>query len=986
MTIVKSLFILFLLLLLHYPTVFAQNSKPNKIVTQQITYQELIEKAKKELKENQIKQASKTIKQALTLAKKNTIEYADVMVIKATIEQANKEHLQPIRSINIALSIYRNLSDNKKIISTLFELSKIYREQKDYEKVVNICQQIIEIQKAEGDLEAVIETNFRLAIVYTEANDYEKAFAQYQQIIDNSTNKTSIIGRAKRAIGSLYSRRGEYDLALSVYYEALAQYQTTLDKFNVGLVQNNIGNVFTTIGDYRQAQSYYEQALDNFEQAKQKSWVGAALQNLGSIAYYQADYRQAVLYSERALKIFTEANDERKLLITYSNLSLYYSSQGDYQQAFDYYKKAETLAEKLDDKRALANAIARLGAIYLAQQEFSLALESLKRALALQQSINDRGETRVLSVQIGQCLIELKDYQNALEWASKALLEARKSGEKLDIALALTTKARALRELKKQPLALTSIEEALTLATTFEAPALEWQMLYLKALLMRDEDKLNEAIDYLQQAVDKLQDIRTRLSGGEEAENLFLNGKQQIYRDLVELLIKANQKEKAIEYIERAKQRDLSALQQRTANLFTSETEALAYQQLRKYLARIQALEQQLLNAREKRERAKLQQQLTDLTTEQQKFTDGVLRNNPRTAELLGLKAVSFASIQTSIPKDSIVLETFSLSDKLLITVFNNKKLEVKILPINDAQLQRPIQLLLASLSNKRESSLTEIKKFSQELYQLLIEPFESDILSAKELIVIVNDKLQYLPFQALWNGKQYLIEQIPVSYLATTASLIYYNEIKGSLEKGQILGYGNPFPEDNNLKLPQAELEAIGLKEIFGERALVRVGKDASKQKLLAELNKATYLHLATHAHLEPKDPKRSFIMLAGSSEQEQRLYYDEIAALASKLNGMELITLSACETALGKDGIELFGISEQFRRAGVKSVIASLWKVNDKSTKELITAFYQHLNSGQTKNQALRSAQLQLIRDSQNSYSNPYYWAPFILIGKFS
>lgn len=946
----------------------------------------LIEKAKLELEQKNYLQATKHINQALAYTQTGSILQANALSIKASIEQVQKQPLKAIKSLELALSVYNRLADKEKKINTLSELAKLYRENSNSPKSINAYNQIIELQQQNNDLEGVLATSFRLATLYSDTGDYLKSLGQYEKII-TATDKGLTIARAKRASGIVYSRMGDYEKALFIYKEALSIYREAKDTFNTGLVKNNIGNVFTNLGDYKQAQGYYEQALDDFEVAKQKTWVGGALQNLGSVAYYQGDYKEAISYSERALNIFTESKDQEKLLITYNNLSLYFSAQADYKTAFDYYKKAVQLAEDLGDKRALATATARLGEIYLVQQEFPLALEHLKRALELNKAVFNRSEIRILSTEISQCFIEMRDYTSAIEWANQALLEARKTKEPLDIALALMTKARALRETGKNQTALLLIDESLSLAKTFDAPAVEWQILYLKGLLLRDEIKFEEAIEYLQQAVNTLQNIRNRLSGGEEAEKLFLTkNKQQVYCDLVELLIRVNRHEKAIEYIEQAKQRDLAALYQKGENLQFTQKELTDYTELKKYAAKLQLLERQLLHSSEKKERLNLQQQLDKLAAEQEAFAKVVLQNSPKVAEILGLKPVSFSSIQASIPKETIVLETFSLLDKLALAVFDSTNLKIKVLPISDMQLERNIQLLLASLSHKRAMSFAERDKLSQDLYDTLILPFENEILTAKHLTVVVNDKLQYLPFQVLRSKNKYLIELTSISYLATASSLIYYTELPSKKDMGQILGYGNPFPNDDELRLPEAETETKTLSKIFGDRAIVRTGQEATKSQLLKEIRQASYIHLATHAHLEPRDPKRSFIMLAGTNDQDKKLYYNELSALELNLGGVELITLSACETALGRDGIELFGISEQFRRAGVKAVIASLWKVNDKSTKELIIKFYENLSQGETINQALRQAQLNLIRSEQSLYSDPFYWAPFILIGKFN
>ena len=145
--------------------------------------------------------------------------------------------------------------------------------------------------------------------------------------------------------------------------------------------------------------------------------------------------------------------------------------------------------------------------------------------------------------------------------------------------------------------------------------------------------------------------------------------------------------------------------------------------------------------------------------------------------------------------------------------------------------------------------------------------------------------------------------------------------------------------------------------------------------------------MHLATHGILDAAAPEASYIVLAGG--EDQRLRYLGIPGLYSSLRDVGLVVLSACESAVPLSpeggvqggGLEISGLANQFRRAGVPRLVASLWQVGDDSTKELMVGFYRGLSEGRRPPEALAAAQRALL--ARDAYAHPFHWAPFILVG---
>jgi CHAT domain-containing protein/Tfp pilus assembly protein PilF len=912
----------------------------------------LIGLATAEWRQRKLSEASKTIQRALLLSRQPSLkqEQARALSIKGSIARANKQPDQAIAAFSAAAKIYEQLEERKAAADALSGLVESYRDRGERNQAIEIAERVIALRERTEDRPGLISALFSL--------------------------------------GLLHSDQGKYDRASATYERALGLAQATGDKINVALALNRLGNVQNYLGAYDRAQHYYEQAVENYEAANSPVRAAGPLQNLSAVAFFRADYRRAVAYSERALKIFEQNNDEEKILIALNNLSLYYSEQGDFKHAFEYYERAIKLAEKRSDERAQATSLARLGAIYMAQREYNLAIEYFQRALKLQTLAANRKEMNVLPVRIGQALIELKDYDRAIESIDQALASARKTGERLDIAEALATRARALYGKKERDGALKAVSEVLSLAEALNAPALYWRAFYLQGVIARDSGDTAAAISLLQQAAGYLRSIRNRLAGGQESDQFFLAGeRQRVYLDLIELLIKTGRTAEALEYIEETRQRELTNLYRKAGSRPANPAEANAYERLQSLAARVRSLDQELMAAADPARNRELQEKLSALQAEQDSFTQNLLHDYPRVAEIAGLKPTSLASIQASLPDGVLVLEPFSLTDQVVIFAFDKKQLLMRAIPLKPEELDRTAGQLRAAFSRSRSTNPEQMKKLGRQIYEWLIGPFESELAQADHLIVITSGKLRYLPIQALWSGERYLIERIPISYVATAASLIFYTESGSNSNRTGALAIGNPLAADRLLALPYAEEETREIGKLFSPRATIRIGVDATKANLRTDAVRADLIHFATHAMLDAQQPERSYILMAGENDEERRLNYGEIPELEPQLHGASLVTLSACETALGREteGLEISGLSEQFRQAGVRSVIASLWKVSDLSTKALMTEFYSQVKAGRSRANALREAQLKLIRSSRADFNDPFFWAPFILIGDY-
>jgi CHAT domain-containing protein len=285
------------------------------------------------------------------------------------------------------------------------------------------------------------------------------------------------------------------------------------------------------------------------------------------------------------------------------------------------------------------------------------------------------------------------------------------------------------------------------------------------------------------------------------------------------------------------------------------------------------------------------------------------------------------------------------------------------------------------------KTNIAPLKDASAQLYDLLLAPVQAEIDTSDTLVIVPAGELYYLPFHALGklnpdDSLSFLIQRKSFAYLASADLL---NAISPAMNAARtaregsgsgLLALGNP-----DGSLPAASTEVSELGRLF-TAANVYTGKEATIARVTTTVAKTSYLHFATHGFINSLEPKETYLLLAG---QPDRLSVKDLVEDNYKLSlaGTRLVTLSACDTNIGGfDPSAVYSsLSRAFSKAGAPTVVASLWSVNDVSTRDTMTNFYKELAAGQPKGEAMRRAQLATMSDPR--FAHPYYWAPFIILG---
>ena len=333
------------------------------------------------------------------------------------------------------------------------------------------------------------------------------------------------------------------------------------------------------------------------------------------------------------------------------------------------------------------------------------------------------------------------------------------------------------------------------------------------------------------------------------------------------------------------------------------------------------------------------------------------------------------ASIRATIPADTLLVEYFRVRDRILVCLLGPQTLE--ILPVTlETRVANVLRLLQFQLSKFHlnpqyletfhDSLAQAAQAHLRELYSELIAPVAPQ-LKASHLVFVPHGLLHYVPFHALYDGSQHLIDRYTLSY-SPSASIFALCQTRTTNSTGTSLILGIPDPQ-----APAILDEVQALNNVL-DRSELFVGPDASEQILRSKGSTSRVIHIATHGRFRQDNPMFSAIRLGDSFLSLFDLYQLKLP--------VELITLSGCSTGLNvvAAGDELIGLARGLLHAGAQSLVLSLWDVHDKSTAEFMAVFYRLLQEGKTNAIALKQAMIEL----RSRYPHCYQWAPFVLVGK--
>lgn len=858
-----------------------------------------------------------------------------------------------------------------------------------------------------------------LGVLLDDRGDYDRALAHYQKAL---SLQTAVLGERHpdlagtyNNIGTLHDMKGNPDQALSFYEKAVALSLAAGkgEHAAIAYTYGNIGLIYFRKRDHEQAIAFQGKARSIFFKTLGDRHPETASPdlNLGLVYTDLGDYDQAIACYERALAIQIPSLGPRHTDVasSYNNMGAAYAAKGDFSRAQALYEKAlEVRREALGPRHPDVGSIYRnLGTTYRRRGEAARAIAHHEEALAIFRSNFGPRHPEVAesSNDIGDVHRGQHRAQRALffyEQAIRANLASPAEGP----SGAAEGSSRALSE----SVLLDSLNgKGQALADPEGGPALD----------------LAAAVRTFEEASSVLE--RIRRGHRAEGSKLFLAERGA---DVYDRAIRAafalhgqtgepRYAEAAFRFAEKSKSAILlDALFQAEAERFAGIPDAVLAEE-RKLRAELAFYERALAEEQSRggdADAAKLAL-FQDQSFERKRAYDALLeRLETQYPKYYSLKyrtrAVDPAEVQRHLRESGgALVEYFTGAASIFIFVITEDGLRAEVVP-RDPALERWVTELREGIVAR---DLDLYAGAASRLYDAILRPV-ARTLAGKALIVVPDGSLGTVPFEALLTGGAgdgggtgqhsdlpFLLEEHAVSYAYSAA--LWLETRKGEVRpRGRgFLGFAPVFAQGPGLRstaprdyLPASREEVTRIaKRVEGSyglfdrwrrtRARVYLGEEAREEAVKSEdLADYRFVHFATHGRLDTKSPKLSGLVLAPDpgGKEDGILHLGEVYGL--KLNA-DLVVLSACETGLGKmaRGEGIIGLTRGFLYAGAANVLVSLWPVGDVTTADLMVDFYDQVLRGVSRAEALREAKRRLMK-RQPEYAKPYYWAPFILVGR--
>jgi len=860
-----------------------------------------------------------------------------------------------------------------------------------------------------------------LAYTLTANEQYEESLPYYERVIHalDSAGDTGQAARVRLGYIAALFHTGRYQEALVASAAAEDWFKKNNDEVGFARLCNNIANLYSRLDEHALAYRYHQMHSEIIKKVGDQEALAKSYLNLGNSLAAMDQFEDAdEMYANCE-------NLSRELGITelwsqasYNRGHLYYL-RGRYTDAFEAFSRLRQHFERSGSRRHSALCDLDEAEIYI---QLNLAKDASALALRATEQFKELGlqyEQAKAMTFLGMAMLQMRRYTAALDafrtaqtmfesegnlyW--RALLDLYRSEVKLSLkryseARTLATQAKALFEgmgvtsktilslvhMGRIGLALNDLSSAKAAAAEIAVlikdthlPLLLFPCYVLFADIAERKKEWDEAEHFYTLAADDLEIHQSRLHH-DDLRVTFFKGRNRAYEALVRLALRKSDRERATAsaytWSERAKSRGLiDLLSQHMPTVHAHAEPSL--------LAKIERVREELnlLYARSRPEvsSARPVTNLESFAVKEDELARTLRELAIRDPEYTSLQQASIATIemiQEVLPDDTTLVEYFIAGDEVLAFLISRSSAEVHRNLSSTAEIlgiQRRLAFHLeefmlgeAYLRNHSDQILAATKHYLFELYQSLLAPFAGRI-QTPHITIIPHGCLHLLPFHAFTDGSKYVIDNFEVSY-APSASVLKYCLDKADIEDTSacVIGVADE-------TTPFVEPEVRHLASMFPGTTLL-LNDMATRAAFAEAAHRTSFLHIATHGVFRQDNPMFSGFKLADGWVTALDLF-----SITCQTN---LVTLSGCKSGMsqvtGSD--DLLGLMRGFLYSGARSLILSLWNIDDECTSKLMSRFYDKWRAGTSRSQALRTA----MKDLREHHPNPFYWAPFLLIGK--
>ena len=967
---------------------------------------------------------------------------------------------QAATHIQQALKGYERLGQPEQVIAKLINLADVHRKFQSFAECLKTLEQALKQAEKLGRPRLVAELHYKTGTVQLRhLNQYAQAEASYSKAlaVARETGDEEMAIGAQLALGIARHRLGDFSKAGERITAALASARRIGHRKLQADAHFERANVAWFQGDYTQAMDEVQTALrladtlrneplatcawhtwthlaraaaaaregdySKVESEVQRAWaLGDKIPDPARFCVFNAlgtalvangvcltgDYRPALtavrsaLAQDRKTALGHRSSLRMRALIT---LGLIYWTLNDYDKAMANLEQALELGKavaarkELDVREDIASTLNNIGLVHRDQKHYPKAIATFSAALDTDRQLKSKWGQAYSHKNLGMTYRRMGQLARAQDHLAQSVALARSIGDKTSLVKALYSLGNVYADQGQAAEAKARYDEALKGSKDIGVREIEWRALWGLGRLARRGGDHEAAYARFEEAISVVERMRAAIRI-EEYRNGFAANKLELYEDMVLLLLDEGKAEAAFHYSERARARSfIDMLGGKLASKATAEpiTADRAAAILREAEGKPGA------------DAGPSNVALVEYFVTKKEIIVWVLRGGQVhvarvTGEALRKKALERRRRGTSATGEAaaVDIESIDAASALSDAVLECRRLIQRIDDLEDYP-----RLL-------HDALIGPIRQYIQ-------DPGGSPEKDCKYLCIVPHGVLHYLPFAALHDGRNYLVETHAIFY-APSASVLQFTMRPGGQARRvarkqlQVLAIGNPDLGSRSLELPFAENEVKSIRWNFalgnpgwattrtaapGKAPKATPGREpewqfpnitvvtreqATEPWVRARLGQYDVIHIASHGEFDSANPLFSCLRLTADPSVQLDGRLDVRDVFAAKLKA-ELVILSACQSGLGKveKGDEVIGLNRAFFYAGTQSIISSLWRVSDVTTGIMVKHFYRRYG-GNNKADSLQQAQLQVKNDpTRREYRHPAYWAAFILVGEF-
>ncbi len=787
-------------------------------------------------------------------------------------------------------------------------------------------------------------------------------------------------GKIQKNIGNIMARQGKESEAKRYYLDARLRFVKAKDKSELAMCDNSLANSFAELNDFKNAEKHYALALENAKAAKMFVTEAEIEASLGNLERFRGRFAKALQYLERSRQKYFELKMPHQTAIADLEIADIYLDLNLSDEAIGLYKEVSRKLNRLKLRGEEARARANYGKAALLKQDPRTAKREFERSALIY--VNENNPVGAADVRLAEASLELgrNDFQKALSLLSAAGRSLRKSENPRQKLLSEHLRGEALRNLghlaKAKKILSTTYDDSIKAEQFGLAQACQNSLGDLA--LQKGDRKL--AKRHFRKAIDLTERLRSLLSS-EEFRMALSAGKLAPLDKLAKIYLEEGDLPQAFNLVEKARSRTLAESVAGEINVDRGNLPpglerqvAQVHEELNWYYSRLNRAEENEFKTLQK-EAVRRERQLSDLLL-QTNSLDGIAKGTANKGKREILNELQARLERTEHGTKRLLIEYVILDGKISAFVVTGKSIDFFKDFADESEIHDLVEGLRFQLGSLRfgkedlAAFIPELKRRADEylrrLFEKLLGPVKG-LIGNHKMVIVPAGVLNYVPFAALFDGVRYLVESREV--ISAPSSAVWLSLIQRKRRKLSnivMMGFA-----DERIPLVYEEIKHIG--KIFKTSAPY-TGTDASIENFGKAIRGSDILHIACHGQFRPDNPMYSSLQLADGN-----ITVNDIRSMQARPS---IVTLSACETGLNKIamGEEIIGLARGFLSAGVSSLVLSLWNVNDTATARLMKEFYRELQRGYSVGASLRKAQLSFIRNGEH----PFYWAPFITIGK--